>query len=264
MRSKVLKNQCHRDNQYKICGICFTPMKMKRVVTRIDAATVETSWKRIKNRSAYDSRTTQVAKVLQEVYGDEYPLDNINDEYHSFYPYYICRNCFNKLESTVVDETGDSIKTIPPLKYTSSNLIEMICENKLESHLYQHDEGPDDCFICKPFVEYWKSDGNFRRKWLKRQRKEVAPDTVIKFCANCRLVKKKNHRCGRTNKETTTFLNNVVDEHQVGLCFSQNVPDGQHNLRLPSHGNKGRQIQTDPSTFAEPHTVDELIKFERE
>ena len=81
MRNKVLINLDHSDNQSRICGICFLPMKMQRVRIWNDGD-FRTEWKPSNRRSAYDARQPDVLKVIEEAYGSDYPLSN---KYHDFY-----------------------------------------------------------------------------------------------------------------------------------------------------------------------------------
>ena len=261
MRNKVLKNLDHSDNQNRICGICFLPIKMERVRIRKDGV-LFTEWKPSNRKSAYDARLPDVLKVIEEAYGSDYPLSN---KYHEFYPYYVCRTCYTKLITTTVDENGDSMKTIPTLKFTDTDVTKMSHASLFESHIYHHDKGVGDCFVCQPFEVFWNSDGNFRRKWLKSKKAERPVDTTVVFCGKCKLIKRRGHRCDRTNKGQTEFLEETIAPRQVGLLFSRQLPDGQSDVQLPSHGNKGRTIRSDPTPKdLQPHSVDDMVKFNRD
>ena len=236
-------------------------MKMDRVQKKENGVhTVE--WKISKGPTAYDARKQDVMKVIEDAYGEDYPLSN---KYHDFYPFYVCRSCYNKLNTTRVDDNGDSVKTFPTLRFTNADITRLSHGSSFQTHVYQHEHGTDDCFVCQPFQEFWRNNESFRRKWLKSKKNDRPADTTVVFCGKCKLIKRRGHRCDRTNKEQTEFLEETIAPRQVGLLFSRQLPDGQQDVQLPSHGNKGRTIRSDPAPKdLQPHTIDEMVQFNRD
>ena len=85
------------------------------------------------------------------------------------------------------------------------------------------------------------AQGNtFKRKENARKKASKPPTRAVDFCVECGYVAEKNHRCYRTNKRTTTMLNNIVNPRQTQLCFTQQLqtlPRGNHEILLQKVGN---------------------------
>ena len=254
MRSKPIVNCTHNSNQSRICGICWIPLKMKK-----NWIGGEFVWMPLHSKAAYDIRATQISILIDQVYGEEYPF-----RYNNCYPSHICGACYKKLIVTNVDDKGESSITAPVLKYTNADIKRLVKAPSMETHLYSSKGNASSCFVCTPFEEFWHANKNFKDAFIKKMQNERPKDILLKICVRCKLPKRKNHRCDRTSKETTEFVNKRMAPRQVALCLTLQLPPGKHELSLPTHG-KPRRILTNPLVVRKaPHTIDDMIEFERD
>ena len=169
-----------------------------------------------------------------------------------------------KLIVTNVDDKGESSITAPVLKYTNADIKRLVAAPSMETHLYSSKGDASSCFVCTPFEEFWHANKNFKDAFIKKIQYERPKYILLKICVRCKLPKRKNHRCDRTSKETTEFVNKRMAPRQVALCLTQQLPPGKHELSLPTHG-KPRRILTNPLVVRKaPHTIDDMIEFERD
>ena len=146
------------------------------------------------------------------------------------------RCLLQKLIVTNVDDKGESIITAPVLKYTNADIQRLVAAPSMETHLYSSKGDASSCFVCTPFEKFWHANKNFKDAFIKKMQNERPKDILLKICVRCKLPKRKNHRCDRTSKETTEFVNKRMAPRQVAICLTQQLPPGKHKLSLPTYG----------------------------